>query len=169
MAEWVYKAKKTKASHDDTLDLAGVHNFLCRSAFERGAGGAGLRPVAKVTEVAVGDTIHYYCRRTDGTIATFGSYLVGEASKVPGVFAPTEEAGALVSVVEPTENPKLLARLERGFDRDPKLELYTGWVVHRIPAPATPPRFDQNRLFPGPMTNLWPFPDATLPRSKTKA
>jgi len=166
VAEWVYKAKSSEATYEDTLDLAGFHHFLVRSAYEPGNGEDGLREVVKVPEVALGDTIHYYFRHPAGKVAAFGSYTVVSADAFPGMFLPCEGHGALVSVIEPSQNAKFLERLDRGYERDPKLNLFTGWVINRVPAPAQAPRFDQGTLFPSSMTTLWQYPDSSLPRKK---
>jgi hypothetical protein len=166
MPEWIYKATPTKATHDDTHDLAVFNHFLCRSAYERATGQEGLRLVAKVAEVAVGDTLHYYFRKENGKVVCFGSFVVESASAHPGVFAPIDGHGALVSVIESPDNDKIVQRLRRGYEHDPELKVFTGWALRRLATAHATPVYEQTKLLPGPMTNLWPYPDPELPKRK---
>lgn len=169
MAEWIYKATPTKATHDDTHDLAVFKNFLCRSAYEPGSGTDGLRIVPKVTEVAPGDLIHFYFRDTRGRVRSFGTFTVQAPTCRPGTFDPCDGHGCLALAIDSPANARLLARLRRGYEPDPKLLGFTGWIIVRVPnADAATPTFDQRRLLPGPMTTLWHYPDPTLPVAKKR-
>ncbi|WP_437945507.1 hypothetical protein WME98_31960 [Sorangium sp. So ce296] len=164
MAEWVYKANTTRANFDDTHDLAVFNHFLCRSAYEGGNDADRLRAVGVVAEVKVGDLIHFYYRRDNGKVSCLGTFRVADGSARPAIFALCEGHGALCKVIESPENQKIVDRLLRGYDRDPRLEAFTGWVIDKLPSAHPTPAFDMARMFPGPHTNMWPYPDPNLPK-----
>lgn len=166
MAEWVYKANTTRASFDDTHDLAIINHFLCRSAYEPGSDADGLRAVGFVANVKVDDLIHFYYRHRTGKVSCLGTFRVADGSARPSIFAPCH--GALCKVIESPENQKIVDRLVRGYDRDPRLEAFTGWVVDKLPRAHPTPTFDMARMFPGPQINMWPYPDPNLPKDAKK-
>ena len=165
MAEWVYKANTTRASFDDTHDLAVFNHFLCRSAYVDGSGADGLRAVGVVADVKVGDLIHFYYRHANGKVSQLGTFQVADGSARPAIFAPCQGHGALCKVIESPENQKIVDRLRRGYNHDPRLEAFTGWVIDKLPNAHPTPAFDMARMFPGPQTNMWPYPDPNLPRA----
>jgi len=167
MREWVYKTTQARATYADTHDLAVFDHFLCRTLFKHGRGPDDLREVAKVREVAVGDLIHYYYRTPEGNVRTFGTFRVCEPGASAGVFEPCPGHEPLVQVVETEQNRKMIARLTRGYSHDPRLHAFTGWVLEKLPRAFATPGFLQAKMFPSPITNLWHYPDAALPRART--
>jgi hypothetical protein len=163
MAHWIYKATRARATYSDARALAVIDHFLCRSIFVRCALPEGLREADRVGDVAVGDVLHYYYRTPDGNVRAFGSFRVIDAAAVPGVFDACEGYGALVRVREAPENRKMLDRLARGYGRDPKLAVFTGWALEKLPADSGTPGFDQAKMFPTRTTSLWHYPDPALP------
>ena len=51
---------------------------------------------------------------------------------------------------------------QRGYKRDPKLGVFTGWAL-RERRDLDAPEFVQSQLFPGAHHNLWHYPDPRLP------
>lgn len=158
MTQWVYKATQTKRNQDDTLDIARIYKFLCRSVYEN----PNKKRPALVHDVKIGDVIHFYYtgkRR----VAELGSYRVVDGSEHPGRFSAPVEGTALVGVLEGQQNEKLIEFLlrknvgEEGYLRDPVLQVFTGWALKRL---GKPPRFNQRRFFSNPHASLVRYPDA---------
>ena len=166
MAEWVYKLKRPRASYADTHELAISNHFLCMSAFTHDVGPERVREVERVAEIAVGDVIHYYYRTPEGHVRSFGSFRVCDGSEFPDMFSPCEGHGSLVRVVDGPENRHMVRRLVRGYSHDPKLAAFTGWAIEKLPVDYRTPGFNQVGMFPTLTTNLWRYPDETLPRAK---
>lgn len=168
MSEWVYKATETKVGFFETLHLATQKHFLCRSVVEEDG-----KRADRVDELALGDIIHFYFKRKTKPASCYGSFEVVDGSVYPVHFGERIPGTALFKVLETPENADLIRRLtdehdrdsNKGYQRDPELDVFTGWVIRRLDG-STPPAFDQKKLFPGPMVNLWPYPDASLPRVK---
>jgi len=167
MAEWVYKATRTKIEYEDTKRLAIEHNFLCRSAFLRNE--PSLPRPALVSAIMPDDIIHFYYRLADG-VKSLGSFrVVNGGDSFPDEFSGYVAGTALVGVRETCA--VLLHLLEkghkanpdRGYERDPVLKVFTGWAIEKRDDIKTPD-YDHPRLFPGPRWNLWRFPDPRLPR-----
>jgi hypothetical protein len=167
MTEWVYKSRRARATYADAHDLAVTDHFLCFSAFAHTLGPARVREVENVGEIAVGDLIYYYYRTPEGRVRSFGSFRVCDGSAYPSVFTPCPDHGALVRVNEAPENRRMVSRLIRGYSHDPKFAAFTGFVLEKLPAVARTPGFNQEQMFPTLTTNLWRFPDASLPRAKS--
>lgn len=145
MAEWAYKATATKASQQDTKDLAQSHLFLCRSAFTRAE---PPKRAANVRKVAIGDGIHFYFMEETkrGLVANlFGRFEVVEPSEHPhdADFGERVADTALWKV----SRGELLARLRAipGYGHDPVEHAYTGWLL-RATGKQRP--FD-TAMFPG--------------------
>jgi hypothetical protein len=173
MKQWVYKATKTKVDYLETYDLAIPKHFLCRSAVETGGSQAD-----RVGEVELGDIIHFFFSRGDGNVPSYGSFLVIDGAKYPTQFGDRIEGTALFKVHESDDNADMIRLLtrahaedpKRGYRRDPEHKCFTGWVIQRLPSTEMkPPEFDQKKLFPGPMINLWHYPDPELPRPKAES
>jgi hypothetical protein len=170
MKEWIYKATKSKVGHDETHRLAVGHKFLCRSA-SNGSGSA-----ARVSEVCIGDVIHFYYADGAGKDpAPLGSFVVTDGAKYPDRFGARVEGTALFTVRATPENEKMVALLSAepdhekatGYAHDPKQDCFTGWVIERLPqAEKSPPKFNQAKLLPGPMQTLWHYPDPDLINKK---
>ena len=164
MAEWVHKGIRPRASQAVDRDLAVVHHFLCRSVFAHVPASHSATANDLVTDVAVGDVIHYYYRTPEGNVRCMGSFRVVEATRYPEVFEPCDGHGAVARVRESAENRQMLQRLRRGYSPDPELDAFTGWVVERLPVESATPGFDQAKMFPSRTTNFWRYPDPELPR-----
>jgi hypothetical protein len=163
MAQWVYKATRVRATRADAHGLAVADHFLCRSAFAHGSASDGSREVGLVGDVAIDDVIHYYFRTPEGTVQALGSFRVVDGSAFPDAFEPCVGHGALVQVRETQGNRKMLGRLKRGYSRDPKLAVFTGWALEKLPKASGTPGFDQGRMFPSLTKKLWRYPDPSLP------
>jgi hypothetical protein len=163
MGEWVYKATRTKIGPVDTTRLAREFHFLCRSAFRD----TGARP-ARVAEVRLGDIIYFYYRIDKNTVETIGTFEVVGHETYPELFARSVPKTALVVVRE--DHADLIELLERehksnsqrGYKRDPKLDVFTGWAL-RERKDRDAPEFSQSQMFPGAQHNLWHYPDTRLP------
>ena len=171
MKQWIYKATRTKVGYEETRDLAVPKHFLCRSAVETNGAHAD-----RVQEIELGDIIHFFYSRA-GDVPSFGSFRVIDGAAYPVQFGDRIEGTALFKVRESEDNADLIRRLteehekdpKRGYKRDPEHGCFTGWVIERLPGTEMkPPAFDQKKLFPGPMINLWPYPDPELPRAPGK-
>jgi hypothetical protein len=173
MKEWVYKATESKVGYFETLHLAVQRHFLCRSLVE----GEGSH-TDRAREVAIGDVIHFYYKSKSKPASPYGSFLVVDGSEYESQFGERIEGTALFKVLEAPENAEMLERLTkehdrdpaRGYVRDPVYGCFTGWAIRRLDAAQrTPPDFDQDKLFPGPVVNIWHYPDPELPRKRAKA
>jgi hypothetical protein len=167
MREWVYKATEKKIGYHETRDLAILKHFLCRSAV-----GEDGKKADRVSQVSIGDVIHFYYKQKTRPASSYGTFEVIDGSAYPIHFGQRVPGTALFKVLETTQNADMIRRLEaehlrdpsRGYLRDPQFECFTGWVIKRI---SHAPKFDQQKMLPGPMINLWPYPDASLPKPKT--
>lgn len=164
MSEWVYKATRTKIGPAGTARLAQEFHFLCRSAFRD----TGARP-ARVAEVRFGDLIHFYYRMDRREVETIGTFEVVRGHEMyPDLFSHPIPKTALVAVRE--DNSTLIELVERehrsnperGYKRDPRLKVFTGWALRQRDE-VSAPDFDQDALFPGPNQTLWHYPDSRLP------
>ena len=169
MAEWVHKATRARATYADAHDLVIVDHFLCRSIFAHGPASQDARASEKVADVAVGDVIHYYYRTPEGRIRCLGSFRVVDATTFPSAFEACPGYGAAVHVRETEQNRQMLGRLRRGYWHDPKLAVFTGWAVEKLPVNSGTPGFNQAKMFPSLTTSLWPYPDPSLPRVQASA
>ena len=161
MADWVHKATRARATYADAHDLAVVDHFLCRSIFAHGPASQDARDM--VADVAVGDVIHYYYRTPEGRVRSLGSFRVLDATTFPSAFEACAGHGAAVQVRETAENREMLGRLRRAYWRDPKLAVFTGWAVEKLPVNSGTPGFNQAKMFPSLTTSLWRYPDPSLP------
>ena len=161
MKQWVYKATRTKVGYFDTHHLALKRHFLCRSAMESNGSHAD-----RVQQVELGDILHFYYSQGDGRVPSFGSFRVIDGASYPTQFGDRLEGTALFKVREDDDNAAMLQRLteehvkdpKKGYRRDPDHDCFTGWVIERLPSTEmSPPAFDHKKLFPGPMTSLWPY------------
>jgi hypothetical protein len=166
MTEWVYKATRVRGSYADARDLAVNYHFLCRSIFAHGPASQSARELEMVADVALGDVIHYYYRTPEARVRCLGSFRVVHASTFSGLFEACAGRGAAVGVLDTPENRKMLGCLRRGYSPDPKLAVFTGWAVERLPIDSGTPGFDQARMFPSLTTALWRYPDPSLPRAR---
>jgi hypothetical protein len=169
MTQWVHKATRARATYADAHDLAVLDHFLCRSIFAHGPASQGAREIEMVADVAVDDVIHYYYRTPEGRIRCFGSFRVVGASTFPDAFEACPGHSAAVQVLETAQNRQMLGRLRRGYWHDPKLGVFTGWAVEKLPVDSGTPGFDQAKMFPSLTTNLWRYPDPRLPLTRTSA
>jgi hypothetical protein len=173
MKEWVYKATESKIGYFDTLHLAVQKHFLCRSLVDSDGSQAD-----RVREVAIGDIIHFYYKSKSKPASPYGSFTVVDGSEYETQFGERIEGTALFKVIETPENTDMIQRLMKEHDRDPARgyvrdavhKCFLGWVIQRIDsAQRTPPDFEQDKLFPGAVINLWPYPDPELPRKRKSA
>ena len=169
MAEWVYKAIRARATYADAHDLAVIDHFLCRSMFAHGPASHDARAIEAVADVAVGDVIHYYYRTPEARIRSFGSFRVVDASAFPSAFEACPGHSAAVQVLETAQNRQMLGRLRRGYWHDPRLAVFTGWALEKLPVDSGTPGFDQVKMFPSLTTSLWRYPDPGLPRARASA
>lgn len=167
MAEWVYKATRTKIGCEDTERLAVDYNFLCRSAFLRNE--PSLPRPALVSAVMPDDIIHFYFRLA-ADVKSLGSFrVVNGGDRFPDRFSGYVAKTALIGVKETCAVLVQLlekdhrANPKKGYERDPVLKVFTGWAIEKCDDIKTPD-FDQQRLFPDPRWSLWRFPDPRLPR-----
>lgn len=169
MAQWVHKARPARATYADAHELATIDHFLCRSIFAYGPASQEARAVEMVSDVAVGDIIHYYYRTAEGRVRCFGSFRVVDASTFPTAFEACAGHGAAVQVRETKDNREMLRRLRRGYRHDPQLATFTGWAVEKLAVDSGTPGFDQARMFPSLTTSLWRYPDPSLPGARAVA
>ena len=76
MTQWVYKATRVRASYADAHDLAVTYHFLCKSIFAHGPASQGARELEMVSDVALGDVIHYYYRTPEARVRCLGRRVV---------------------------------------------------------------------------------------------
>ncbi len=154
MPEWAYKASTKKRSYEDTKELAEAFGFLARSAYRRMKDGRAGGRINNVAKVVPGDVLHVYYIDKKGPHG-MGSFRVLEPSASSARFTPvwSDEDAALAEVRAVGDNKALLDFLQKppisgkGYRPDPKLKVFTGWLVERIPG-RTPPRFEDID-FPG--------------------
>jgi hypothetical protein len=122
-----------------------------------------------VAEVRLGNIIHFYYRIGKSAVETIGTFeIVSVHDMYPDLFARSVLKTALVVVRE--DHADLIELLERehrsnpqrGYKRDPKLGVFTGWAL-RERKDLDSPEFSQNQMFPGAQHNLWHYPDTRLP------
>jgi hypothetical protein len=170
MKQWVYKATMSKVEYHETRDIAVTRHFLCRSAVEA----SGAHP-DRVREIELGDIIHFFYALKNGKVPSYGSFMVIDGAAYPAQFGERIEGTALFKVREDADNADMVRLLteehekdpKRGYSRDPEHSCFTGWVIKRLPSTEMkPPEFNQKKLFPVSMINLWPYPDHELPRAR---
>lgn len=167
MAEWVHKATRARVSHTLARDLAVADHFLCRSGGLRPFSTAAARPVEVEDQISIGDVIHYYCRTESGLVRCFGSFRVMAPSSYSHAFESCGEGGALARVLRNDGTRRLIQSLQRGYHQDRARGAYTGWVIEQLSVQASTPGFDQAGMFPSLTTNLWKYPDESLPRRRS--
>ncbi len=168
--EWVYKATEAKIGYFETRHLAMAHHILCRSAVNENGNRAD-----RVDEVEIGDIIHFYYKHKTKPTAAYGSFEVIDGSRYPVRFGRRIPGTALFEVLDTPDNAEMMQRLteehardpRKGYQPDPEARCFTGWVIKRLDGHATP-HFNHHKLFPGPMINLWRYPDAGLGKPRTK-
>jgi hypothetical protein len=172
MKQWVYKVNTSKVGYHETRDMAVTRHFLCRSAVEA----SGAHP-DRVREVELGDIIHFFYALKNGKVPSYGSFTVIDGAAYPTQFGERIEGTALFKVRQSADNAELIQLLteehekdpKRGYRRDPEHGCFTGWVIKRLASTEVkPPEFNQRKLFPGSMINLWPYPDPELPRPQAE-
>lgn len=148
MAEWAYKVTPRKRSDPDTKRLAEHFGFLARSAYKRMAGGRAGGRINRVAKVVPGDVLHvYYVSKKSPPWS--GSFRVLDPASSSARFAPVwpDEPAALARVVDGDDNRDLLDFLAKkpgsgeGYRHDPKLDLFTGWLVEPLPD-RRPPKLE---------------------------
>ncbi len=126
MTNWLYRA--TEAGTDDatTAELLDL-GFLCADVCKRGGDS-----MPRVRDVGIGDAIHVVYRRNDGSVESLGSFRV-TSTALPGTSAlssATKIASVQRSVVPGSDLERALR--DAKYERDPHLDLFTGWVVEPI-------------------------------------
>jgi uncharacterized protein (DUF433 family) len=153
MAEWAYKVKTRKWTYEDTKKLVDAFGFVARSAYGRREDGSAGNRIASVRFVYPDDILHFYYRDKDSP-HPLGSFRVRDPRKIGPCFSPawSDEGGALARVMpDAAENGALIDFLENqpkvgeGYLPDPKLKVFTGWLVERIPG-RNPPDFGKIRF-----------------------
>ncbi len=127
MAEWAYRATRTKVGFEETRDLAVVEGFLCRAAYEQN----GSR-TDNTQHVHFGDVIHVYFVDQHGarTIGTFE--IVGpNRHRRSALFGRSVPDTDLLRVADATFAERLgsLAGGTEGYQVDPTLGVFTGWAL----------------------------------------
>lgn len=133
MAEWLYKATKSKAGPGTTRHLAKEHGFLCRSLHTKSGGKA-----SNVQAVGFGDVIHIYYVFSDKNPERIGRFTVIEQQEhpkaelfgehVPGTALALVKDAAFISKSDP----------HGAYAVDPELQVFTGWLL-RYEGEAMPP------------------------------
>lgn len=140
MAEWFYKATNKKLDKVGTLLLAN-RGFLCRSAYNK-----QKNWIANVQRVTFGDVIHFYfIARKPDPLGAFEvirreDFKIAKSTPTADDFAGPVPGCALYEVVDPSFIEKLDPT--GGYEPDPELGKYTGWLLRKIgPAAAAPAKF----------------------------
>jgi hypothetical protein len=140
MQEWFYKATNAKLDHHGTLTLAN-RGFLCRSAYTREQAW-----VENVQAVSFGDVIHFhFIDRGPRPVGAFEvirreAFKIAKDKPTADDFTGPVPGCALYEVIDPSFIVKLDPR--GGYKPDPKLQKYTGWLLHKVgPAAPAPAKF----------------------------
>lgn len=132
MADWLYKATRTKATRTETLNLAFLDHFIARSAYEQNHSRAD-----NVWDVAFGDTLHLYYSEPE-KLVPLGSYLISLPPADSIVFGAVVEETALVRVKDPAFESRWCGD-EKPYDIDPLLGCLVGWHVQHLKGTQPPP------------------------------
>jgi hypothetical protein len=115
--------------------------FLCRSAYTREHAW-----VAHVQDVAFGDVLHFYfVDRGPRPVGAFEvirreAFKIAKDKPTADDFAGPVPGCALYEVIDPSFIVKLDPH--GAYQPDPKLQKYTGWLLHKVgPAAAAPAKF----------------------------
>lgn len=141
MAEWLYKATKSKAGPGTTRHLAVEHGFLCRSLHNKSGAKA-----ANAQAVDFGHILHVYYTFPDKNPERIGRFVVIRQEKHPHPerFGGHIDGTALVIVKDPTFITK--SDPHNGYQVDPELNVFTGWLLELVGDAllTPPPAFFQN-------------------------
>lgn len=144
MAEWAYKSSTKKVDEHKTGRLA-HRGFVCRAAFDERLGRE--QPARNVADVQIGDRLHLYCRNAGSRILALGTYRICRPDELTDATWAVEpvEGTALYKVTE-----AFVRAVDEvgGYQPDPVLGEFTGWLVKRE---GSAPKYDPT-WHPGQLT-----------------
>ena len=139
MAEWIYRATEETADRPTTLESLTRHAFLCRTAY-RPQNILGIwQLVANVRRVSFGDVIHVaFSWDNAGTTAydALGSFVVLDTLHPDHDDYVNDANNGQLTLFKVRPKGPLEAWLDgTTYERDPRLNVYTGWHVKEIEGP----------------------------------
>lgn len=155
MSAWAYRFTTKKKSQQDTERLLRAFHFVARSAYKRMASGAAGGAISNVARVVPEDTLHLYYIEKKGPRPMGTFRILDPGSRGAGFLPvwPTKEAALAKVLPDVTSNRGLLDLLEQeptsgeGYLPDPKLGVFTGWLVEPVPG-RTQPRYEDIQFPP---------------------